>query len=118
MWTRYQDLRGGYDEAYRELYRRQCGKCGVCSIKLGEQPGADQPGSGVMDHNHTTGHIRGLVCKGCNTRIGLFEKYGPQGRKWEQDVMLFLDHAGDDIYVYCDDPEVERYFQQVMERDD
>jgi len=32
--------------------------------------------SKFIDHNHSTGKLRGLVCNGCNHIIGLYEKYG------------------------------------------
>lgn len=50
-------------EQYNEMFERQEGKCKVCKeeIKL------------VVDHCHTTGEVRGLLCNGCNTGLGLFK---------------------------------------------
>lgn len=48
---------------YMELYRMQHGKCIICkrTKKL------------VVDHNHTTGKIRGLLCSAHNRALGYFQ---------------------------------------------
>jgi Recombination endonuclease VII len=48
-----------------ELYDRQKNRCAIC----GEEP----PYGLVIDHNHKTGFIRGLLCRRCNTGIGCFQ---------------------------------------------
>ena len=50
-------------EDYDRMYEEQKGKCLIC---LRER-------TLVVDHNHTTGQVRGLLCSGCNTGIGQFE---------------------------------------------
>lgn len=54
------------------LYEAQGGRCAIC-----DQP---QPkrGDGCLhiDHDHTTGERRGLICNSCNRALPLFEKYG------------------------------------------
>lgn len=47
---------------YNELSDRQGGVCAVCR----------QPAVLAVDHCHTTGRIRGLLCMPCNTAIGQF----------------------------------------------
>jgi hypothetical protein len=47
-------------EQYREL--RINGVCAICGIK----------GSLVVDHNHQTGHTRGMLCVFCNAGLGGF----------------------------------------------
>jgi len=48
-------------EDYNNLYNQQEGKCSICKNWFEEL---------VVDHNHSTGKIRELLCKDCNTGIG------------------------------------------------
>ena len=51
-----------------ELYEKQDGKCAIC----GEIPKTER---GLhVDHCHTTGSVRGLLCHGCNTGIGALKE--------------------------------------------
>ncbi|MFA5049307.1 MAG: endonuclease VII domain-containing protein [Patescibacteria group bacterium] len=53
-------------EEYNKILDEQNGKCAICgNIKNGNR---------VMcvDHDHYTGHIRGLLCGRCNLGIGSF----------------------------------------------
>ncbi len=43
---------------YDLLYHRQRGKCAICF---------KQPKRLVVDHDHRTMQVRGLLCDGCNT---------------------------------------------------
>jgi ERCC4-type nuclease len=54
-------------EQYTELYNKQNGCCAICGKNQSELKKA----LGV-DHNHTTGKIRGLLCFNCNITIGKF----------------------------------------------
>lgn len=60
-------------EDYLGLHKKQAGVCAICktSIKVnGEHVHRDE--SGFVDHNHTTGKVRGLLCNKCNRALGLF----------------------------------------------
>ena len=51
---------------YEALLIKQHGACAICRKKnLGTRRLA-------VDHNHTTGKIRGLLCAKCNSGLGLF----------------------------------------------
>ena len=62
---------------YRMLYIGQRGRCFICRRAKGIHPD-DPKGRGSrrlgVDHNHVTGHVRGLLCTGgdktCNRIIG------------------------------------------------
>ncbi len=43
----------------------------VCGICLNIDPG--KKGVFVVDHCHSTGKVRGLLCYSCNIAIGLFK---------------------------------------------
>lgn len=52
------------------------GKCGICDCDLKMPlPKRGQPlDVVVIDHDHSTGNIRGLLCNGCNKALGLFKE--------------------------------------------
>ena len=58
------------DGDYATMVLNQNGGCGIC--------GATQPSEGLkkgleIDHCHTTGKVRGLLCPPCNRAIGLLK---------------------------------------------
>lgn len=55
------------ESAYIEMYTKQEGACACCE---------NVPRRLVIDHNHATGAVRGLVCSSCNSRIGKIETRG------------------------------------------
>lgn len=57
----------GYPEKMA-LYKAQNGLCAICSNQL------DFRGSRV-DHCHTTGYVRGILCIRCNSQLGFYERY-------------------------------------------
>ena len=55
-------------ETYNKLYLEQKGCCDICkkhSTKFKQNL--------HVDHNHTTGKVRGLLCKVCNNNVGIYE---------------------------------------------
>jgi hypothetical protein len=54
-------------EQYDEMLAFQGGVCAICR----EKPGAL---SLHVDHDHTTGAVRGLLCVRCNNALGLFKE--------------------------------------------
>jgi hypothetical protein len=61
LQTRY----GITEDEYQEMYQRQNGLCAACN----------KPSTGKrrlhVDHDHETGAVRGLLCQGCNTVLGM-----------------------------------------------
>jgi hypothetical protein len=53
-------------ERYDEMVAEQGGLCAICRAAPTGQLGL------MIDHNHTTGEVRGLLCGACNTGLGLF----------------------------------------------
>lgn len=52
---------------YVELLNKQNGKCAICDTS--ENNGKNM----YIDHDHTTGKIRGLLCHQCNFGLGHFK---------------------------------------------
>lgn len=53
------------EDDYLQMLEAQGGRCAIC--------GTDTPGTAgvfAVDHDHTTGAVRGLLCRGCNIGIG------------------------------------------------
>ncbi len=61
LWERYKTT----PEEFDVMLRAQKGKCAICARKMKLL---------VVDHNHTTGKNRALLCKGCNFGIGNFNE--------------------------------------------
>lgn len=54
------------------MYVQQRGLCAICRDPLRSARTETNHVSGlVVDHNHETGKVRGLLCSRCNTAIGL-----------------------------------------------
>jgi hypothetical protein len=54
-------------EQYNSLWEAQGSKCVICKRSPSEVSGRFH-----VDHDHKTGHIRGIICPQCNHAIGLF----------------------------------------------
>lgn len=54
-------------EEFNLMLKEQNGKCLICGKQQGDKYFA-------VDHNHTTGKIRGLLCSRCNRSLGWYEK--------------------------------------------
>jgi hypothetical protein len=55
------------------LIDAQSNECAICRVQLVSE-GTDPlvVREFAIDHDHATGDVRGLLCKGCNTALGLF----------------------------------------------
>jgi Recombination endonuclease VII len=55
-------------DLYKQLLAAQGGGCAICTSPL-----AMQIANGVhIDHDHVTGAVRGLLCKMCNSGLGMY----------------------------------------------
>lgn len=48
------------EDTYQRLFDKQGGCCAICGKRS----------TLVVDHCHTNGHVRGLLCQPCNTGLG------------------------------------------------
>lgn len=55
-------------EQYDEMLEAQNGVCAIC------QQSCTTGNNLAVDHNHETGKVRALLCKNCNTAIGLMKE--------------------------------------------
>ncbi len=53
---------------YQKILGVQEGSCGFCRGAFKKTP--------HVDHCHTTGFVRGVLCNGCNVGLGFLEKHG------------------------------------------
>ena len=51
---------------FNEMLLNQNNLCGICETPFNRTP--------VIDHDHRTGKIRGLLCLKCNTAIGMLKE--------------------------------------------
>ena len=58
------------DADYYKLLAHQNGKCAVCYT---DNPGTKTAQFWDVDHCHTTNKVRGLLCRNCNTTLGVLE---------------------------------------------
>lgn len=65
---RRQKKYGMSEEQYEAMLDKQSGLCAVC----GGPPSSNRADVLFVDHDHTTGMVRGLLCHNCNVGIGFF----------------------------------------------
>lgn len=56
-------------EDYQKLLDATGGVCGICLCS----PTEDGQRRLVVDHDHATGRVRGLICRSCNLGLGYFK---------------------------------------------
>lgn len=65
----YRTLYGISLSDYNLLFEKQKGCCAICNKHQTEIKRRL-----FVDHSHTTGEVRGLLCFGCNTNLGWLER--------------------------------------------
>jgi Autographiviridae endonuclease VII len=56
-------------EQYEKMVSQRCGRCDICGREPNGTNHVEQ--SLVIDHDHETGAIRGLLCNNCNSGMGI-----------------------------------------------
>lgn len=54
---------------YNRMLKEQDGVCAICKSDDPKSP--ERVGYWYVDHCHTTGKVRGLLCNSCNRGVGL-----------------------------------------------
>lgn len=76
------------EEKYLKMLDEQKNECAICNTNVDELPA-----SLCVDHNHKTNEIRGLLCRDCNSAIGLL-KDKPQVVKNAYQYLIERGHYG------------------------
>lgn len=50
----------------KQILEFQDNKCAICGCELNMD-------TAKLDHDHNTDHVRGVLCNGCNSRLGVYE---------------------------------------------
>jgi hypothetical protein len=69
------DLRSRYGlelVEYNAILEKQRGRCAICRIVLFPRRQGPKTLVAQVDHDHTTGRVRGLLCGACNSGLGYF----------------------------------------------
>ena len=60
-------------EVYNNMLSAQGGVCAICKKEESVLSVKGKTKSLAVDHCHTTGRVRGLLCQKCNQALGLFD---------------------------------------------
>lgn len=68
----------GFDiEKVEKTLKEQNGLCAICRLPERYSSGISTRIKALaLDHNHTTGKMRGLLCQACNVKLGVYEQAG------------------------------------------
>lgn len=69
-------------EDVADMIRDQQGRCAICEVLLVST-------RMVIDHDHSSGKVRGLLCHACNIKLPVVEDAG-----WLMLAWAYLDEAG------------------------
>jgi hypothetical protein len=76
-------LYGITEQQYDAMFCEQGGCCAICGVAATQ---AVRRHSLYIDHDHSTNHIRGLLCIACNAGLGHIERSG-----WLEKALAYLD---------------------------
>lgn len=88
--NRESDIRDGWERKvksygitvadYDRMFKEQMGGCAICGVEPKPRHHL------VIDHCHTTGKVRGLLCRKCNLNLAAMEQKG-----WIEAAKRYLD---------------------------
>lgn len=58
---------------FSTLLEVQGGVCAICGVEL-KVNGAGSQHAACVDHDHSTGRVRGLLCRKCNVALGMLDE--------------------------------------------
>ena len=57
-------------DEYHSIITNQNFACPICEVEISETLGYKEKRPVVVDHNHDTGEVRGILCSMCNMMLG------------------------------------------------
>lgn len=72
-------------EEYDQMLSDQNGVCAICLLPEIIKSTQGRTKSLAVDHCHTTGKVRGLLCINCNTSLGHYEKIKDSAKRYLND---------------------------------
>lgn len=88
-WGRRAKVYGISKEQYDAMFKAQGGVCSCCG---GQPDGTQRHPDLVVDHDHKTGKVRGLLCARCNKIAGLLQD---KPADWASRAQAYLDRFND-----------------------
>lgn len=64
---------GVTEEEYQDMLKSQRSCCAICEVPITEYAKEGDTSNFAVDHDHTTGKVRGLLCNRCNRGLGYFK---------------------------------------------
>jgi len=75
------------ENQFNEMLNQQQGKCVLCQRPFSDiKTPKSKSSSIVVDHDHKTREVRGLLCSGCNISLGHIEK---KSSEWLRNVIRY-----------------------------
>lgn len=56
-----------------DMLEQQSGQCGICGQSVKISRDTPRENQACVDHCHTSGKVRGLLCPKCNSGLGMFD---------------------------------------------
>jgi hypothetical protein len=69
-------------EQYEDMLASQNNACGICLVEFKDTPHIDHDHACCPGKKSCGACVRGLLCTGCNTRLGWLEKYRREAEAW------------------------------------